>query len=455
MDIMVENIVFFDVETPNRRNDRISSLGIIVIQNGKELFRNNFLINPECEFDDFNIELTGITPSTVKNAPTLPEVWRMISQFFFNSLVVGHNVSFDLAVLDKALSYYDLVSDNNLIYYADTLNKAREVYNFGSYKLNVVCENLHLNLGEHHHALDDACACGQLYYRIMKDAGWSSKDIRPYQFGSIKPISDKETLTKAGDELFGIFIGIGIDKIINQKEISAIKKWMQDYQKNSRYDGFTEIYRVLYDILEDNSIDYNEYQMLLEVLRRSNRYHYSDETIAINILKGVMKGILSDGIISDKELFNMNKWLANYDSMRTNYPFDVIFSTVEEVVRDGVITAEEIQTVKEVFSRFLDPVSFVPTKSEDDEPISLKGKSVCITGTCISGSRTDVQQRLIDMGALIVNGVTKKTDYLLVGGEGSEKWAYGNYGGKIKKALELQNKGSNIVIIGEKEIFDT
>ena len=38
---------------------------------------------------------------------------------------------------------------------------------------------------------------------------------------------------------------------------------------------------------------------------------------------------------------------------------------------------------------------------------------------------------------------------MIVGGQGSCNWKCGNYGAKIKKALELQDKGSYITIICE------
>ena len=49
--------------------------------------------------------------------------------------------------------------------------------------------------------------------------------------------------------------------------------------------------------------------------------------------------------------------------------------------------------------------------------------------------------------------ITKKTNILVVGGQGSSAWSSGTYGTKIKKALELQSKGIEIQIIREAEFF--
>ena len=60
----------FDVETPNRANDRMSAIGITVIGGGKIVDEFYSLVDPETHFDYFNTKLTGISADTVRGAPT-------------------------------------------------------------------------------------------------------------------------------------------------------------------------------------------------------------------------------------------------------------------------------------------------------------------------------------------------------------------------------------------------
>ena len=53
--------VAFDVETPNRMNNRMSAIGISVIEDGKIADEYYSLVNPESQFDSFNTRLTGIS----------------------------------------------------------------------------------------------------------------------------------------------------------------------------------------------------------------------------------------------------------------------------------------------------------------------------------------------------------------------------------------------------------
>ncbi|MCI7409768.1 MAG: hypothetical protein MSS58_06660, partial [Collinsella sp.] len=71
------DLTFFDVETPNKKNDRISSIGLIrATSEGKIIDRVQFTVNPEEPFDDFNMRLTGLSPVAVKDSPCFRFLWE-------------------------------------------------------------------------------------------------------------------------------------------------------------------------------------------------------------------------------------------------------------------------------------------------------------------------------------------------------------------------------------------
>ena len=74
--MMIEELpkyIVFDVETPNRYNNRMSAIGITVIENEKITESFFSYVNPETYFDEFNTQLTGIYENKVSDAPTFPE----------------------------------------------------------------------------------------------------------------------------------------------------------------------------------------------------------------------------------------------------------------------------------------------------------------------------------------------------------------------------------------------
>ncbi|HCW73191.1 MAG TPA: hypothetical protein DHM90_04690, partial [Clostridiaceae bacterium] len=93
-----------------------------------------------------------------------------------------------------------------------------------------------------------------------------------------------------------------------------------------------------------------------------------------------------------------------------------------------------------------------PVKNSGNECSDFTGKSICLTGNFVSGSKEQIAALLERCGAAVCSTVTRKTDVLVVGGEGSREWSFGNYGTKVKKAMEMKAKGIEIDIITEEEL---
>jgi len=62
------SFTFFDVETPNSRNNSICSIGIVHVKENEVIFSKEYLVNPEARFDNMNMEIHGITPRMVEHA---------------------------------------------------------------------------------------------------------------------------------------------------------------------------------------------------------------------------------------------------------------------------------------------------------------------------------------------------------------------------------------------------
>ena len=69
--------VVFDVETPNSLNDRMSAIGVSVLEGGEIVREIYTLVNPETWFARFNVALTGISPADVADSPTFGELWEV------------------------------------------------------------------------------------------------------------------------------------------------------------------------------------------------------------------------------------------------------------------------------------------------------------------------------------------------------------------------------------------
>ena len=129
--------IAFDVETPNFANDRMSAIGITVVEDGKIVEEYDTLVNPEEPFDRFNIRLTGITPEMVVDKPPFPRLWQEIEPIMGSGVLVAHNAPFDLSVLAKCLQAYG-IDWHSSVRYACTCQMSRRLLpQLPDHKLNV------------------------------------------------------------------------------------------------------------------------------------------------------------------------------------------------------------------------------------------------------------------------------------------------------------------------------
>ena len=172
--------IVFDVETPNRYNDRISSIGITVVENGAVTDSFFSYVNPQTFFDPFNTKLTGISESTVATAPSFPELWRMIEPIMSGGILVAHNALFDLSVLKKCLDDYGIKWKKEAEYCC-TVQMGRKLLPGMRHGLNTMCDYYGIEL-DHHQADSDSMAAAMILLRYMKGGAQTERFVRKFQF---------------------------------------------------------------------------------------------------------------------------------------------------------------------------------------------------------------------------------------------------------------------------------
>lgn len=168
---MTMNFYSIDFETASYAKHSACSVALVKVENSKIVDEYYSLIKPETDFFWKNIQIHGIRPEDVTNAPKFPEVWNHIQACFQpNSLVVAHNAPFDCGVLAGCLDYYGLNQPNYLS--LCTVKTSRKLFpEMPNHKLNTVCENLHISLANHHDALEDSRACAEILLYQEKHFG--------------------------------------------------------------------------------------------------------------------------------------------------------------------------------------------------------------------------------------------------------------------------------------------
>jgi len=96
---------------------------------------------------------------------------------------------------------------------------------------------------------------------------------------------------------------------------------------------------------------------------------------------------------------------------------------------------EDCEATSKLFNALVD--DGIAPEIEAEELSSVAGLRIALTGNFECCSRAEVETALAQMGAKLTNSISSKTNYLIVGGLGSDRWKYNNGGGKIQQATQL------------------
>lgn len=158
---------FVDVETATRSNDTVCAIGAVVVKNGITTPIYS-LINPQTHIT--NTSIHGISDSDVADAPLLSEFWPRIAELIGDDyIIIGHNVAFDISVLNKDLERFGC--EFNPTRKIDTMAVAKDIlYHFstqaGDLKLDTICSKLNICLN-HHNAESDIASTKQVLETLL------------------------------------------------------------------------------------------------------------------------------------------------------------------------------------------------------------------------------------------------------------------------------------------------
>lgn len=184
---MTGRYVAFDVETPNCANNRISAIGVTVMEHGAVAEQWDCLVDPEARFDQFNMALTGIAPELVAGQPAFPGLWEKLEPVLEGGILVAHNAPFDLAVLAKCLRDYNIRWRPVIPYICTCQMSRRLLPGLPNHKLNTLCDYLGLEL-DHHHAGSDSLACGEILLHHLRSGVDPTPFVRWYDLEQIRTV---------------------------------------------------------------------------------------------------------------------------------------------------------------------------------------------------------------------------------------------------------------------------
>ena len=154
----------------------VCSVGIAVIENNKIVDTFYSLVCPPSKNENYYcVQTHGLHYKDVKNAPTFPQIWKKIDKIIGKSPLIAHNYGVERGCINACNEYYD--TDYKYEYICTLSLSRKYLPKLKSKGLDLVCEALNYNMGEHHNALDDAIASAEIFIRLKEKFKLKDEDI--------------------------------------------------------------------------------------------------------------------------------------------------------------------------------------------------------------------------------------------------------------------------------------
>lgn len=158
---MSEKITVFDIEVLNQDPASICAIGIVELEGNKMTDSYYSLIKPRnLSFDPYRYKVHKIRPNHLTKEKPFKEIWKDISHFFENRIVVSHDIQGDM------MHFREVLKQNKIPYpelhMSCTNVLAHIVYpHFQKYNVTELAQKIGFKF-DAHHALGDALACAHI-----------------------------------------------------------------------------------------------------------------------------------------------------------------------------------------------------------------------------------------------------------------------------------------------------
>lgn len=181
-----------DVETANENYWSICQVGIAVFQDGQLSESWGTLVNPETYFLEINMEIHGIEPEHVKDAPKLNEMYETVIQRLGTN-IVAHHMPFDRLAFSRCSEKTQKPLPS--CRWIDTARVARRTWESvrkRGYGLANLADLFSISF-KHHDAIEDARVAGLILVKASESVNQPFNEwITEFDCGKPKPPSTNE-----------------------------------------------------------------------------------------------------------------------------------------------------------------------------------------------------------------------------------------------------------------------
>lgn len=279
----------------------------------------------------------------------------------------------------------------------------------------------------------------------------------------------KQNLHKSLNTLKGLLDGIEIDQEITKDEIQELRNWCNEYLTYENQHPYNELLPVITSAIEDNVLDDDEMKDIRWFLDKATgeNFYYDHITSELQVLQGIMHGIIADGVVTDDEIKNISDWIDDHTGLEGTYPYDELNTLLLEILKDGEVSNNERTILKAFFNEFCNLSTEGQIKAgREQQPLTISGlcsvtpeisfpeSLFCFTGMSVRAKRSELIEIIESLGGTFSKNPTKKLNYLIYGAGGNQCWAFSCHGRKVEQVVKYRREGLPMIIVHENDFWD-
>lgn len=259
----------------------------------------------------------------------------------------------------------------------------------------------------------------------------------------------------------GFLSGVLASEKVEALEMPALRAESQRFLDDFHDDDAAELLRDLdTDFVDHHREVYDVLSCIIDM--RSRAFDAENEKNRVNRFLGFCAGIACDNRITPKEARRLLDAIGDVAELADDARVLRLQAVTRAALADGVITGEESADIAEWICRLVGDscadtglATFGNTPvldglMDDETFVTVDGRRFVVTGAFMVAPRKVIKSALTRSGGIVSESVSRKTDYLVVGGEASRDWKYSHEGTKLVRARELRAQGGRPHLIGER-----
>ena len=178
---------------------------------------------------------------------------------------------------------------------------------------------------------------------------------------------------------------------------------------------------------------------------------------------GLVRGVIADGIVSADEAEHLAEWARHHPEVAVRYPANILARHLDRIFRDGRVDRRERERLGALLAQLAEnPAGLaagfalatdLPVTRPEPE-IAFEGRTFVFAGEMAYGPRHACKREVTERGGSCEHRVTRRTDYLVIGGIAADNWCQSDFGELVDEVVRYRERGVPIAVVTEAHWID-